>query len=357
MRVLIIRLWALGDVVVTTPLLSRIRSEWPDARVTWLTGSTALPLVSLFPGVDEILTVDDHALLKGNAIRRAMAIAGVWRSLHARDFDRVLLLHADRRYHVLTVPLRLRGLRIDALDHRSGPSRNPMPGKFRGDETVRLFDGGAPDSTPTHFPIADLSSRFPRSTPSTRRRVAIVAGGARNMLAVDALRRWPADHYVSLAEALLADGCEIVLLGDSGDRPFAQRFSHLKVTDMVGKTTLESLLQELRDADVVVTHDSGPLHLARLVRTPVVGLFGPTDPAQVVGDADDVTVVWGGAFLRCRPCYDGKHYARCSDNICLTSVAPGVVAQLVLDRLRSGASDSAARSTDSTRTPSMQSSR
>jgi heptosyltransferase II len=328
MRVLIIRLWALGDVVVTTPLLSRIRAEWPDAHVTWLTGTSAAPIVSLLPGVDEILTVEDRAILGGNVLKRARTIARVWKEMLSRKFDRVLLYHADARYKVLTLPLRLIGRKIDALDHSPGPRRNPLPGRFRGDEVIRLFDRAFADEVSPSYQLADLSGLFEqKERTSSKPRVAIIAGGARNLLAEDVLRRWPTESYVALAEELLKNGCEVTLLGDAGDRPFADSFRHLPVEDRVGRTTLHELLGALRNSDVVVSHDTGPMHMARLVRTPIVAIFGPTDPGQVVGNGTDVTVLWGGETLACRPCYDGKRYARCSDNICMKSVSvPRVLA-------------------------------
>lgn len=331
-RFLIVRIAALGDIALTSVLLSRIRAEHPSAVVTWLGGEAAAPMVRLFP-VDEILTVNEVDLLRGGVVARGMALMRVWRLLAGRRFSRALLVHADRRYRLLT--LSLRRTPVSTLEH----GVNPLPGRFRGDEYARLMDD-APSRGPiaTRFPFVDVRSRLTtaRTHSGLRPRVAIVPGGARNVLRDDALRRWPVQKYRELAERLVAANCDVVLIGDARDGALRPHFAHIPCVDRFG-TPLLDLLTDLRDADVVVTHDTGPMQFARLVRTPVVGLFGPTDPRQTVGEAEDVDALWGGAQLACRPCYDGRNYAACNNNLCIQDVTVDAVLDRVSARLATSA--------------------
>src|SRR5262249_23063517 len=98
------------------------------------------------------------------------------------------------------------------------------------------------------------------------------------------------------------------------------------VFDLVGKTSLAELLAIYGVSNAVITHDSGPLHLASLSGAPTVALFGPTVPLEKVRPAKHVRVLWGGEDLPCRPCYDGKRYASCADNQCLKQIS---VAQVI----------------------------
>lgn len=340
---LIVRLAAIGDVVLTTPLLGRIRAEHPDAHVTWMCGSRVSALVRLLPGVDEIIEVDEHALLRGNAFARAAAMGRAWRQLAGRSFDRVLLLHPDPRYRVLLWPVGRS--RIHVLEHPPGRRTNPVPGRFRGDEAARLLDGNAScGPIVRQWALADLRDRVPASAAGrrSRPRVVLVPGGARNVLREDALRRWPVESYTVLARRLVDAGIEVVLVGDAADREQGSRFVGIGVQDRIGATSLPELLGVMRDADVIVSHDTGPMHLARLVRTPLVALFGPTDPAQFIGDDPLVTVLWGGRDLACRPCYDGRSFADCSDNICISRVPVDHVLEAVKGRLAGGTSGVAA---------------
>ena len=77
----------------------------------------------------------------------------------------------------------------------------------------------------------------------------------------------------------------------------------------------------MQQSDLVITHDGGPLHLALLAGTRLIALFGPTSPHEKVPERDGVVVLWGGADLACRPCYDGNDYADCPLNVCLTEVS------------------------------------
>jgi heptosyltransferase-2 len=184
------------------------------------------------------------------------------------------------------------------------------------------------------YVMADLRPKFPVA-PRRGARVLLVPGGARNVLRDDALRRWPVSAYVRVAELLLARGMEVVLIGGASDEWVAPAFAQLPVVNRIGELGLNETLALMRNADVVVSHDTGPMHLARLVRTPLVALFGPTIPAQVLWTDDTVRVLWGGADLACRPCFDGREFARCADNVCMQRVSPEQVVSevsVLLDR-------------------------
>ena len=67
------------------------------------------------------------------------------------------------------------------------------------------------------------------------------------------------------------------------------------------------------------------MNSASRVLLPLIALFGPTNPNELLWIDESVTVLWGGEQLACRPCYDGREFARCANNVCLSSVSPAVV--------------------------------
>ena len=218
----------------------------------------------------------------------------------------------------------------------------PIPGRYAPDEYVRLASG-SPSTGPLErrFDIADARDRVtverallgvPAGTPA----VTLVPGGARNALRDNPLRRWPIDDYVRLAERLLASGCAVVLLGDRYDRWVNKHFEGLDVTNLIGTISLREALTALRSSDVVISHDTGPMHLARLVRTPCVALFGPTMPETFVREGATTVVIWGGQALACRPCYDGRNFAACVDNRCMGSISVEQVLECALRLLQRG---------------------
>ena len=113
----------------------------------------------------------------------------------------------------------------------------------------------------------------------------------------------------------------VALVGDANDRWALEHFADLGVIDLLGTLALPDTLRVLRDARVVLSHDTGPMHLARLVRAPLVALFGPTMPAEFMLEDERTVVLWGGRHLACRPCYDGRDFADCRDNVCMQSIS------------------------------------
>jgi heptosyltransferase-2 len=323
---LIVRIAGIGDVVMASTAVRRLHDERPAARVTWLCGSVAAPLVRDLVGVNDVIAVDEHRLLRGGALDRASVLAPLWRQLLSRGITHVLMLHADRRYRMLVAPLV--GARLLTLNPRNDDRRmNPIPGRYMGDEYARLIDGlGHEGPVIGHHPLAELRTASVVPSPAAGRpRIALVPGGAKNVLRESALRRWPVGHYVALAKALVDDDCEILLVGDAGDTWVRAEFAGLAVTDVIGQHALPATASLLVSCDLVVSHDTGPMHLARLVRAPLLALFGPTMPAQFVVEDATTTVLWGGGHLACRPCYDGRELANCSDNVCMSSIGSDVV--------------------------------
>ena len=336
-KYLIIRLAGLGDIVTASTLVTRIRLEQPGSQISWMTGRGGAPLVRLFDGVDHVIEVDESALLRGSAPARVAEVVRTWGSLLRHRFDTIILAHPDPRYRLLVLPAgpgRVRRM------HREVASRgNPIPGRFYGDEFARLLDPVGTEQVPAdQFEIANARHRVldlalpeaaTRAIGGRRIDALIVPGGARNLLRDDPLRRWPVHLYAEVAAQLTNAGRSVAILGDAGDAWVRPAFDGIPVIDLVGKTDLPGTLRVMAESRVVVSHDTGPIHLARLVRTHLVALFGPTTPRQVLGDPADTTVLWGGAHLACRPCYDGRDFAPCPRNVCMEDIQPARVVAAV----------------------------
>ena len=165
----------------------------------------------------------------------------------------------------------------------------------------------------------------------------MVPAGASNMVRQQTLRRWPADRYAAIARTLLDRGDEVVLLGGPGDTwvrdDFAALAGHPRLTDLIGRTSLPELVSTCDTCDLVLSHDTGPLHLAGLSLAPVLALFGPTDPGSFLPRRDGVRVLWGGEGFACRPCYDGRDFAPCESNGCMQSIATDTVLRVMDEML------------------------
>jgi heptosyltransferase-2 len=181
---------------------------------------------------------------------------------------------------------------------------------------------------PDEYRAENLAPLAPNALPQNplprngKTRIALVPGGARNMLREDPQRRWPLDSYVSLASLLLDCNYEVVLTGGPSDKWVEPNFEGLGVDNRIGEWSIPQTLAFYDSCNCVVTHDTGPLHLAGLTRCTLVGLFGPTPPSKFLPRRRGVTGLWGGERLACRPCFDGRGYAPCTWNGCMISITP-----------------------------------
>lgn len=320
-KILIVKIGAIGDAAMALSMVEAARAEQPDVHITWLCGRTVEPLLRSYGRIDEIIVADDARLLRGNLWDKVAVLAGVWAKLFLRRFDLVVTGHADSRYAWLSrsaLAKERRGFGKDG--DRSGPLR----GRYHGDEYARLVTDREGPDVPKRRPVRLLPPLKKETQEALevapRPWVALAPGGAQNLLRDDALRRWPIGHYVELARRLREKGAGVILTGSESDHWVRRHFEGERVLDLVGQTSLEDLIALYGRCRVVVTHDSGPLHLAALSGAPVLALFGPTTPSEKVEEGGSAVVLWGGEDLSCRPCYDGKNYAACFRNLCLEKI-------------------------------------
>jgi heptosyltransferase-2 len=218
-----------------------------------------------------------------------------------------------------------------------------LAGRHHTDEYARILlslkDGERPVGLAPV--LAENLPPSPLVRTDKRLRVVLAPAGAKNMMRDDALRRWPIENYVHLASALLDQGFEVVLAGGPSDAWAIPAFAELAVTDLIGKLTLPQMLSLLDDSDVMVTHDTGPLHMAGITKVGIVSIFGPTDPRGRLPQRSNTVALWGGEGFACRPCYDGRDYAPCLHNGCMHQVSVEMVVRevkAVIDQRRSGRS-------------------
>jgi len=271
--------------------------------------------------------VDDARLLGGRPMGAIGEMLRTWRRLIGSSYDLCAVLQYDRQYRILTLPVRAR--QSIALDHDARAFKL-VGERHHSAEFARILCV-LPDDYRTENLAPVPPDRLPANPlPSNgKTRIALVPAGARNLLRDDPQRRWPPGAYVELARLLLEKGYEIVLTGGPEDHWAEHEFGALPVRNYIAQWSLPQTLAFYQSCDCVVTHDTGPLHLAGLVQCGLVGLFGPTAPSKALPRRSGVVALWGGERLPCRPCYDGRAFASCNSNRCMTSITPQRVAASV----------------------------
>jgi heptosyltransferase I len=282
---LIVRLGSLGDVVHAIPAAAALREAFPLARIDWVTHPSYLPLLELVPAVDNRIGIDTRQLVpSGNGN-------------DGRPYDVLTVLRILRRA-AYDVVLDLQGLiKSAALARLVGASRTiGFPREHLREPLARLFyteaaDPGAASHVihknlgllgvlgVSHPPVA-FPLRIPPSAAADEVALAHARGFALiNPGAAWPNKRWPAARFGALAQALRErHGLSSVVLWGPGEEPLAREVvaGAGGAATLAPATTIADLFAIAREARVMISGDTGPLHIAAAVGTPVVALFGPT---------------------------------------------------------------------------------
>jgi ADP-heptose:LPS heptosyltransferase len=278
-RIAVLRCNALGDYLMATPALAALRARFPDAELTLLGARWHERFLTGRPGpVDRVLVLPHVAGLAGQppGAPDAGALPAFLAAVRAQRYDLAVQLHGGgAASNPLVAALGARrtiGLRAAGAPPLDAnvPYRYYQPEADRFLEVVRLAGADGPAEYPT-LAVSDAERAAAAALlPGAGPWVALHAG------ATDPRRRWPAERFAELADALTAAGARPVLVGAAGEAEVSAAVGAAAahpITDLTGRTDLGTLAAALQRSAVVVANDSGPLHLARAVGTATVGLY------------------------------------------------------------------------------------
>ena len=305
-RVLVVNLNYLGDALFTTPALAALRARFPAAQIDVLAGERAAAILAGSPDLDRILVRPP----RGGSSRSA----ALFRILREGEYDAVVLFQSILAYAALAwaahVPIRAGFAQDGATPFLTHPVAPRHPGEHVVAAYARVTEAFGPareSSLRLKVSIAREDTAFAedflRSQEVSKPLAGLVIGATRPQ------KRWPEEYWAALADKLWnVAGVAGVLLGGPEEAEAAQRIAaqaRSPLVSAVGRTTEKQLAALIARSGVVVSGDSGPLHIATALQTPVVALFGSTDPAE--------TGPWSGTpggrpgvvlydALACAPC-------------------------------------------------------
>ncbi len=343
MNILLIRLRLVGDVVFTTPIPRALKQVFPGARVAYVVEPAAVPVVARHPYIDEVIVASPPH----GGLRRVLADVALARRLRRGGYDLAIDLHGGPRSSWLTwasgAPQRI-GYEIQGRAWMY-TRRVPRPRALRARHSVRNqwdlleaiegWPGLAPE--PAANPVEMAVDPAAEAAIAARLEQAGVEAGDElivvHVSAGNPFRRWPESSFVRLVAglALGSPGRRIVLSSGPSDRQAADRIAGAarrelgaaadRVVDF-GEFGLAELRALVTRSRLFVGGDTGPLHVAATTRAPIVGIYGPTEPARSApwrdGRLTSESVEVTG--LPCRPC--DQRVCEPGDFRCLTTLRP-----------------------------------
>jgi lipopolysaccharide heptosyltransferase II len=281
--ILVVRFSAIGDILLTTPLLRAIRTRHPGARIAYLTKEQYAPLVSDNPNVNEVLAIKEEEGLRTIAATIRMVryshlldlhgslrtlglrtiARGPWSTFSKRRLERQVLITTKRDIYPTDTPVAERYFEAAAnLDVE--------------------IDGGPPEfflSAKAEERVAELLTRL--GVGEARALVALAPGAAH------ATKCWPSEGWIRLGRRLAGTGAEVVVLGGPDDAELAEAVvsgirgrlasdEERRVISVAGMLGLQGTGAVIKRAAALVSNDTGVMHMATSLDTPLVALFGPT---------------------------------------------------------------------------------
>ncbi len=336
MKILILKPSSLGDVVQALPVLRLLKRRFPQSEIHWWIDRGLLPLLENDSDLAGLFPFDRRELHTLHGWRHLLSSI---RAMRAHKFDWVIDLQGLARSGAVAwlvngafcigVNTRREGARgfYDRTVDRPSPDSHAVDWYLA---VLRALD------VPAHLDFEWLPAR-PAQTRLFQAKWAL--DGSRWIAIAPGARwenkRWPIEHFAETIRRLLAHDTRlrVAILGSKDDAARGAVLANVDVArclDLTGRTTLPEMIEWVRRSDLLISNDTGTMHVAAALRKPVVALFGPTDPFQTGPYGQQHESLRIG--LPCAPCMKG----RCNYELpieCLRGIVPDRVVRESLHRL------------------------
>ncbi|MBU0502794.1 MAG: lipopolysaccharide heptosyltransferase II [Candidatus Omnitrophota bacterium] len=321
-KILFITLSNIGDVIMTLPVFDYLKSNFPKALITIVTGPRPSEIFQDNPNVFRVIVYE-----KSPGLKEKIAL---FKDLKKENFDLVVDLRNSLLNILLKSPRKVSPFLKIPRDVIHMKERHFYKAVSLGLESRNQNMTGPAKVALNIKPddIGFIESVFRENSISKTDKIFVVSPGARSHI-----KRWPKENFLELIIFLINDlGAKVVLAGDKDDAlisGYIVKNSEYPLIDLCGKTNLRQLACLLQKADLLITNDSANLHLAGYLGMSAVGIFGPTNELKYGPWPGNSRIVKKDIF--CRPCQ--KAQCRFGDLKCLEVIKVKDVIRQVQDIL------------------------
>lgn len=342
-RILVINLGGMGDNLLSTPALKGLKVFYPDARITFLTLSRSCGILEGASFIDEIITV--------GSLKDLRHIYSVLTSLRTRKIDIAINMRTIASFWgavkmgaifwIINPRLKV-GRDTDGMGFFLDMKLPETHAGIKHDidyniELIKLVGASAFDRRPV-INLSDEDNAYADnilkgSSISDNDTIIIISPGAPYPA-----KRWPLKNFVKAASLLAGCNYKVIITGgreEAGLEPAFLEISNPNIISLIGKTTIKQSASLIKRSSVLITNDTGPMHIAASLGTPVVAIFGPGhitrfDPGVISKKAVALHKKTG-----CSPC----EKKRCRSGECLDFITPEDVIGACVKLLKEGKGD------------------
>jgi lipopolysaccharide heptosyltransferase II len=351
-RILIIRLDLIGDLVLSMVIVRVLKRTYPEAEIDLISVPASAKViegdsdVTRLPGYDPNIWRRPKALFQR---KNWQALRELLRTLHEREYDLAISVFGKWAGVLAALSGARRTLgfgreSFPGLLSDSIPGKHWTPGEKKHEVDYCLELAQAAGAT------LEIEDRYPRLLIPAR-----VTGEIEQLLATEGVqpgrpliachvsanngqsKRWPVPYWAALLDRLIREeNAYVVLTGAPNDLPLTENITrrmHERPLNLAGKTSLVQLAALLKRADLLISGDSGPMHMAGAVGTHTIAIHGPTDPALSGPVSHHATVLRSNIW--CSPCYQAKETADCRffTTQCMKDITPAQVLAVAHEKL------------------------
>lgn len=358
-KVLIIKLWAIGEVCTATPVIRELKSNFPNMSLNFLVGKRSSDIIKNNPHIDEVIVVDEEIFLNFNLVE----IFKLIKNLKVKRFDIAIVLHHS---FLFTIFAWLIGAKTRVGFDRNGEgflnnvkicplfSDKRLSKKHRVDRylaAVEALGGKVRDRNLEVFPTLEderFVEDFLEENDVTKDDVliGIMPTGGKNPAAQRIGARlerkvWPTEYYAELSK-MLVEGlkAKIIVLGGVDELEKAQVIkSRIRenLIDTTSKLNLRQLNSAAQRCSLIITNDSGPMFVVSASDVPLVAIFGPTDPFLCGPFSKNSYII--NKNIGCGPCLREDVFPnvvkKCNKKTaCMNSIEPKEVFEIIKNKLQ-----------------------
>jgi len=335
-NILIIKPSSLGDVVHALPVLKALRDRYPESKIDWVISRVLVDLIDNHPMIDDLIIIDKDSWKDISKLPETLKeIRNLIRQLRSRYYDIVIDLQGLLRSGILTGIAKSQ-IKIGFANAREGshlfynkkiPTKNNLHAVDRYLEIVRAV---GIEVKKVEFPIIIDKGAESKIRDMVRRDTYVLIFPSARWLT----KRWPPERFALLISEIKIP---VVISGSGVDQSLGDSIIELtrEINDSIdiinfcGKTGLKELIALIHNATIVITNDSGPMHISAALNKPTLAIFGPTDPENTgpYGWKEKRNISVISARVDCSPCRKKKG---CDHLSCMMEISVDTVKREVM---------------------------
>lgn len=309
----------MGSIIQSTPMLSAIRDKYPNAQIIFVSSNSNRKILEKISLIDTIITVDESNLLKfaSTNIKSLITLIKIRPELY---IDLEIYSNYSTLFTLFSLSTNRIGFYLRSSSYKMGIYTHMM-----------FFNPRVPISN-VYLQIAQLigcetekSTLYPlektiENNPSYSKAEYIVINPNASDLRLE--RKWGRTNFINLIKKILEDfpTLDILLIGSKGEQDYteeiASAINHPKVKNTAGLTSVDELIALIHKSKLMISNDTGPMHIAFCTKTPIICLFGPCSPDQYGMNGGTTHIIYKNVY--CSPCVHDFEVSPCKgENICM----------------------------------------